>query len=248
MIATASTAARPAAPHASDRIFFSTLAVVLALTVFAGFASSYYLPLVRGDAMATLSGGPFTPLVHLHGALFSAWVVLFLVQTLLVAARRVALHRRLGVAGVMLAAAMVPVGIRAAVATAARGGGPPGIDPLEFLVVPLFDVGLFGAFVAWAVVRRRNREAHKRLMLLAYVNIVTAAIARLPAVSAVNPLAFFGVAFLVVVAGAVYDYRSRGRVHPVYLWGGSLFAASVPLRVALSGTDAWHAFARFLIS
>jgi hypothetical protein len=97
-------------------------------------------------------------------------------------------------------------------------------------------------------VRRRNREAHKRLMLLAYVNIVTAAIARLPAVSAVNPLAFFGVAFLVVVAGAVYDYRSRGRVHPVYLWGGSLFAASVPLRVALSGTDAWHAFARFLIS
>jgi hypothetical protein len=61
-----------------------------------------------------------------------------------------------------------------------------------------------------------------------------------------GPLAFFGLAFLFVIAGAIYDYASRRRVHRVYLWGGALFVVSVPLRLALSGTAAWRAFAEFL--
>ena len=113
-----------------DRLFYGGMAVAMGVTVFAGFASSYYLRFLEGGPSATLSGGPFTGLVHLHGAIFTAWVLLFIVQTALVSSRRVAIHRRLGVAGGVLAAAMVVAGTSVAIATAARGSAPAGAIPL----------------------------------------------------------------------------------------------------------------------
>jgi hypothetical protein len=235
---------RPGGAH--DRVFYGTLSVVMAVTVFAGFAATYYLRFASGGPTATLSGGPFTTLVHVHGALFTTWVLLFVVQTALVASRRVAVHRRLGVAGAILAAAMVVAGTSIAISTAARGSGPPGMTPLAFLVIPLFDMLLFASFVSAALVARRSKEAHKRLMLLAYVSIITAAIARLPGVLALGPPGFFALSLLFVIAGAVYDVISRGRVHRVYLWGGAILVVSVPLRLAIANTAAWQAFARML--
>jgi hypothetical protein len=234
------------APGAHDRLFYGTMAVVMGVTVFAGFAATYYLRLLSGGPKATLSGGPFTTLVHIHGALFTAWVLLFIVQTVLVASRRVAVHRRLGVAGAVLAAAMVAAGTSIAIYTAARGSGPPGMTPVAFLAIPLFDMVLFSGFVSAALAMRRNKEAHKRLMLLAYVCIITAAIARLPAVLPLGPPAFFGLSLLFVVVGAIYDFVSRGRVHKVYLWGGAIIVVSVPLRLAIANTGAWQAFAKML--
>jgi hypothetical protein len=229
-----------------DRLFYGGMALALGLTVLAGFASTYYLRFFSGGPRVTLTGGPFTALVHVHGVLFTAWVVLFVVQTALVASRRVALHRRLGVAGAALAAAMVVAGTSIAIATAARGSAPPGMDPLAFLAIPLFDMILFGGFVTAALVLRRDKETHKRLMLLAYVSIVVAAIARLPGILSAGPPAFFGLSFLFVVAAAIYDFLSRRRVHKVYLWGGALILVSVPVRLAVSGTGAWRALAELL--
>ena len=234
------------AAGAHDRVFYGTMAVAMGVTVFAGFAATYYLRLVSGGPKATLSGGPFTTLVHVHGALFSAWVLLFIVQTALIASRRVAVHRRLGVAGAILAAAMVVAGGSIAVSTAARGSAPPGMTAVAFLVIPLFDLVLFTGFVSAALLARRNKEAHKRLMLLAYVSIITAAIARLPGVLPLGPPAFFGLALMFVVVGAIYDFVSRGRVHKVYLWGGAIIVISVPLRLAIANTGAWQAFAKIL--
>jgi hypothetical protein len=235
---------RPAGAH--DRLFYGTMAVAMGVTVLAGFAATYYLRLLSGGPKATLSGGPFTTLVHVHGALFTAWMLLFIVQTALVASRRVAVHRRLGVAGAVLAAAMVVAGTSIAVATAARGSAPPGMTPVAFLAIPLFDMVLFAGFVSAALMVRRNKEAHKRLMLLAYVNIITAAIARLPGVLPLGPPAFFGLSLLFVVAGAIYDVVSRGRVHKVYLWGGAIIIVSIPLRLAIANTSLWQAFATML--
>lgn len=231
---------------AHDRVFYGAMALAMAFTVFAGFGSTYYLRFFSGGPSATLSGGPFTGLVHVHGALFTAWVLLFVVQTTLVATRRVAVHRRLGIAGAALAAAMVVVGTSTALEAARRGAAPAGVDPLKFLVVPLSDMALFAGFVTAAVLVRRNREAHKRLMLLAYVAVIVAATARLPGVLPLGPPAFFGLAFLFIVAGAIYDFASRRFVHPVYLWGGALFVVSVPARLLFSETAAWRAFAQFV--
>ena len=232
---------------AYDRVFYSSLAVVMALTVLVGFGGTYYFRLLSGTS-TTVSGGSITPTVHLHGIAFSGWVLLFLVQTLLVASRRVQVHRRLGYASIALAVTMVVVGLRTAIEAARRGSAPPGVDSLTFLVVPFFDLVLFTGFVSAAVLRRRDKEAHKRLMVLAYVSIITAAVARMPGILPLGPLVFFSISFLFVVAGMVYDWMSRGRVHRVYVWGGTIIALSVPLRLALSGTDAWHAFARWLIA
>jgi hypothetical protein len=240
--------ARPPAGGAGkyDRLFYGGMAIALGLTVFAGFASTYYLRFFADGPKATLTGGPFTSLVHVHGALFTAWVLFFIVQTALVASRRVAVHRRLGVAGAVLAVAMVVAGTFIAIGTAARGSAPAGVDPLAFLVIPIFDMVLFATFVTAALARRRDKEAHKRLMLLAYVSIVTAAVARLPGVLPLGPPAFFGLSFLFVVAAGIYDFFSRQRVHAVYLWGGALIVVSVPVRLVISGTGPWRALAELL--
>jgi hypothetical protein len=229
-------------------MFYGGMAIAMGLTVFVGFSSTYYVRLITGAPGTTVSGGPFTPLIHLHGALFTAWVVLFIIQTALVATRRVTVHRRLGIVGGVLAALMIVAGTSAAIAMAARGGSPPGVDPLAFMAIPLFDMALFGTFITFALIKRRDREAHKRLMLLAYVSIIAAPIARLPGVLVLGPLAFFGLAFLFIVLGAAYDFLSRGRVHRVYIWGGALFATSVPVRLIISSTSAWRAFAELITS
>jgi hypothetical protein len=237
--------ARPGGKH--DRLFYGGVGIAAALITLAGFAPTYYLRFFDGGPRATTSGGPFSPVVHLHGALFTTWVLLFITQTALISTRRVAVHRRLGVFGAILAAAMVAVGVSAAIALARRGGAPPGIDPLSFLAIPLGDMVMFAGFVTTALLWRRDKESHKRLMLLAYAGILAAPAARLPGVMPLGPLAFYGVALLVVVAGAVYDHVSRGRIHNVYRWGGALLLLSVPVRLAVSGTSAWHAVARFLV-
>jgi hypothetical protein len=236
--------ARPRAVTHYDRHFYSGMAVLMALTVLAGFAPTYYLRVASGSAV-TITGGSVTPLVHLHGILFTGWVLFFILQTTLIARRNVALHRTMGIGGVALAAAMIVVGFRTAIASAARGSAPPGVDPLVFLVVPIFDIVLFTGFVASAIGMRANREAHKRLMLLAYISIITAAVARLPGLLPYGPLVFFGLTFVFLALGIAYDVASRRRVHRVYVWGGGLLVASVPLRLALSATPAWRAFAEF---
>jgi hypothetical protein len=236
----------PARQGTHDRLFYGGMAIALGLTVLAGFASTYYLRFFDGGPKATIGGGPFTALVHVHGALFSTWVLLFIAQTALVASRRVAVHRRLGVAGSVLAAAMVVVGTLTAIAAAARGAAPRGADPLAFLAIPFFNMVLFATFVTAALVLRRDKETHKRLMLLAYVSILGAAVARLPGMLPLGPLASLGLAFLVVVVAGIYDFLSRRRVHKVYLWGGALIAVSVPGRLVIASTGAWRAFAELL--
>ncbi len=238
---------RPISTGRYDRAFYSGIAIAMALTVLVGFGPSYYLKPFGQTPMVTLSGGPITVLVHLHGALFTAWVLLFIAQTALVAQHKVAVHRRLGIAGGILAALMVLVGTLTALKTAARGGAPPGVDPLAFLVIPLSDMLLFGSFVAAALWLRTDRDVHKRLMLLAYVSIIVAAVARFPGVVSVGPPAFFGLAFLFIFAGVVYDLVTRRRVHPAYVWGGTALVLSVPLRLVISDTAAWRALAQWAV-
>lgn len=218
----------------------------MALTVLIGFAPTYYLQAFGDGPMVTSNGLPFTPLVHLHGVLFTGFVVLFIVQTALVASHRVAVHRRLGIAGGLLAAGMLIVGTATALNAVARGAAPLGMDPLVFLAIPLFDMLLFPGFVVAALLLRANKEAHKRLMLLAYISIIAAAVARLPGVLPLGPLGFFGLSFIFLLAGVIYDLATRRRVHNVYIWGGALLVLSVPLRLMASGTETWRAFAEYV--
>jgi hypothetical protein len=227
-----------------ERLFFGGMAIACTLTVFAGFSRSYYL-----NAWVE---APFelNPLLHWHGAVFTAWMLLLVTQTSLVAANRRDLHRRLGMAGLGLGLAMIVLGPVVAVTRTASGLvadlGPP---PLVFLAVPLVGMVVFAAlFGAALYLTRRDLAAHKRLMLLATVELVTAAVARLPIVETWGPLGFFGVANLFVVAIVAYDLMTRRRVHAATLWGGLFLVASQPLRLMIGGSAPWIAFAGWLTS
>jgi hypothetical protein len=245
-LAATTTAARTPAVGSYDRLFYSGMAIAMAVTVFAGFAPTFYLRSLFGAPPTVGGATTLTPLTQLHGVLFTAWVVLFIVQTALVASHRTRVHQRLGVAGSLLAVTMIVVGVSTAIAAARRGSAPPGADPRAFLIVPLTDMVLFAGFVAAALSYRRNREAHKRLMLLAYVSIMAAAVARLPGVLPYGPFVFFGLSFTFLLAAVFYDGLSRRRVHPAYVWGGALLVVSVPVRLMMSGTQAWLGIAGVL--
>jgi hypothetical protein len=223
-----------------DRRFFMAMAVVIAAIVFVGFAPTFYL-------RAFYHPEPLQSVFHIHGLVFTSWVVLFVVQTSLVSARRTDLHRRLGVLGGVLALLMWVVGYQAAVTAARRGFSMPGLPPpLVFLAVPIFDLLVFATLVGTGLYLRRKPAAHKRLMLLSTLAVLTAAIARLPYVLPLGPPAFFGLTDLLVIAAMIYDWRTRGRVHSALLWGGLFLIASQPLRLAISGTDTWLALATWL--
>lgn len=218
-----------------DRLFFGGMALATAVTVFAGFAPSYFL---RGLS----DQPPLSPLIHIHGIVFTSWIVLFVVQASLVAAKRTDIHRRLGIAGVLVAILMLVVGFLAATSAAARGLTPPGgPPPLVFLSIPLGDLVTFAVLFGAGMLRRRAPATHKRLMLLATIALLPPAIARLTL--GAGPLAFFGLTDLFVIAMLFYDRLSRGRFHPATLWGGLFLVLLQPLRLLFAETALWMAFA-----
>jgi FtsH-binding integral membrane protein len=227
--------------RAQDRWFYSGMALAIGATVFAGFAPTYYLrPYFHPE--------PLRPLLQLHGIVFTFWILLFLAQTGLVAAGRTDLHRRMGLAAFGLVPLMVVVGATTAIVRAKEGLTPPGgPPPLVFLVIPLFDIVVFGTLAAAAIRFRRRPEVHKRLMLLATIGLMAAPIARLSLqVLRYGPPAFFGLADLFVVACLGYDIVSRRRVQPATAWGAAFVVASQPFRLWLGGTTAWLTFASWI--
>ena len=223
----------------NERLFYTGMAVAMALTVFVGFAPSYFLK-------AYFGGPPFNTLVHAHGAAFTAWFLLFFSQTALIAARRTDVHRKLGVVGIALALVLLILGITTAIGAIRAGVAPPGIDPRSFLVFSFSDIVAFALFVGIGISYRKQPETHKRLMLLATIPVLEPAITRLPGIFAFGPIAFFAVQGLFVLAGPVYDFASRRRVHPVYIWGGLFIVIMWPLRQFISQTQLWLAFGDWL--
>lgn len=238
-MATMTTAVDPAA---AERRFYTGMAIAILAVVFVGFARSFFLRPWFPDHPA-----PPERFFTVHGLAFAAWIVLLVTQASFVRAGRVDLHRKLGMAGAGLALAMLVLGVWGALIAAKRSTGFVDIPvpPLQFLIVPFADLLLFATFVAYAIARRGDPQAHKRAMLLATISILGAAVARLPGLAALGPPAFFGLTDLFIVAIGVWDWRTRGRLHPVTLWGGLALIVSQPLRLAVMGTEGWLAFARW---
>jgi hypothetical protein len=226
----------------SGRSFYVGIAVVMAITVLIGFAPSFYLK-------AFTAAPSLSPLVWVHGVLFTGWIALLVTQATLVAKDRADLHMRLGIFGVVVAVAMVIVGLLTAISAARLGHVPPGAPPpLMFLAIPFFSIVEFGILFGAAIALRGNSQAHKRLILLATIAIVGAAIARLPLAFAGTPPGFFAISDLFILACVIHDWRAHGRVHPVYAWAGSLLVILQPLQLVFMGTGPWLAFATWLTS
>jgi hypothetical protein len=234
-----------ASPAASRRRrFYVGMGIVAILVVLIGFSDS-----ITGGVTGRRS---LTPLVHIHAAIFLSWLILFVVQSSLVSAGRTALHRRLGTASVVLGVAMLWVGFETAVA-GARRGYPGNGDPLGFMIHPLGDLLSFAILFGAGFWYRRRPEVHKRLMLLATVGAMMNAPlshvhGRLPEAMKANPLSFLLPMVLLLGASAVYDRLSRGRIHPVSLWGAILLFAWGNVREMVIGPSrAWHQVADLIV-
>jgi hypothetical protein len=226
----------------TERAFYTGASLAIVVAVFVGFAPTYFL---KGYFHAP----PLPLLYHVHGLVFSGWILLFVAQTALIAGHRVDLHRRLGAGGAGLAGAVIVVGLAIAIVSARRNFAGGNVGALQFLAIPFGDMFVFGMLAAAGLYYRRRRDVHKRLMFLATISILGAAFARWPfAIMANGPTAFFATTDVFIVAGVVHDFVSQGRVHPANIWGGMLVVASQPLRLAIAGTDTWLAFARAVVS
>jgi len=229
--------------HLRDRPrMYRWAAIVAALIVFAGFAPTYYLKSVfHTTALPTL--------VLVHGFVMSAWIVLFATQTWLIEAHRVDLHRRLGIFGAIMIVLIPVLGVATAIEGARRHAGPPGIPPLAFLTIPLFDIGVFTILAGIGLLLRRRSDFHRRLMLLATLSIMAPAIARLPFdfIRLTGPLAFFGLTDLIILVCVAIDTIRHRRLHPAFGWGLALIVVMQPLRLWLAGTSAWLHFAAWLV-
>ena len=238
----------PRRPVTGDRRFLTVAAGAAFAVVFVGFARSYFLK--------SLFGGPPLPrLVHVHALLMISWFVLFFTQLRLSATRRIALHRRLGVFGGVLAGLMVAVGFMVARRAAARDLAIPG--DLEFLGFLLYALLMFSVLVALALLLRRRKDCHQRLMLFSCVSMVGPGVARIPlenvpVLSVLKTGGPFGLlGFMLVLAYAcigVDTWRYR-RLHPAFVLGLMLLATEdlPPLGMFLA-SPTWLHLARWLVS
>ena len=216
------------------------MSVAIAVTVFIGFARTFYLrPYFHPE--------PLPALLVLHGFVFTSWIILLLVQSTLIFAKRTRLHKRLGVAGAALAMLVVLVGVSTAILRT-RVDALTGSAPLALLTIPLGDMLLFGILAGCALIFRDRPEVHKRLLILATIAILPAAVVRLPLgfIFRIHPLAFFALSDLFILPLLVYDLVKRGRPHRATVLGGLLLVVSHPLRSVIGNTHLWLIFAAWL--
>jgi hypothetical protein len=230
---------------AFDRWSFTCLALVMAVVAIAGFAPSIV------DSSRRLA--PLTPLVAVHGILFFLWLLLFLLQTTLIAKRRADLHRRMGIVAVVLLILIVPVSYVVTVQMARRGFDLSGdqmtrIDPLFGSIFNFFAVVEFPVLAGAALLYRKHKEIHKRLMLFANISLMGPPITHfLGHFGLLTPVTvLFGLAMFFLSAVA-RDYISTRRVHPLTATLAILLFLFQPIQAIVGGTAAWHHFAARLI-
>jgi uncharacterized membrane protein YozB (DUF420 family) len=228
---------------ARDRRFYLSMAIASAAGIFLGFARTFYLK--------TYFGTPALPLVfHLHGAVFTSWILFFVAQAALIADGRVQVHRRLGYAGAFLAGAVVILGVTAAFWMAKVGhfhSIPFAHDPESACMFALVDMLQFAVFIGAGFYFRRNREVHQRTMLMATVcALLPSGLGRFA--FAIHPALPVILIYTFVLAGPVYDLATRRRVHRAYVLGLLFFLLlSPPVRIFFGMTPGWHRFVHWVI-
>jgi hypothetical protein len=216
----------------ADRIFYSAVPIAVAAIVFAGFAPSWFLRPMLG----TPQMDPLTVIAAVHGTVFTSWIALTIVQPLLIASGHRSLHRTLGYVGAGIAVAMVVLILLATSASMKAGTPPVFPTPTVFFTINMVGLVTFATIVALAIAKRRDAQAHKRLILLSLTVMMAPALARMPALRPWMPFSAFVTPDWVILAGVLYDIRTRGRVHRVWKIGGPLVIASQILMFPLGFT------------
>ena len=235
----ATVAQGPLTPSMGDERFFLRSAIVMTVTIIAGFSFQYLMG--RSTFASPLR-------VHLHAFFFMGWVGINLLQNIFVATDRMYLHRRLGWIGAFWIVPMVVMGCVVTVAILRKGTVPFFFRPLQFLVFDPIAVFTFAGLTIAAVLMRRRTEWHRRLHFCAMTMLLTPAFGRLLPLPLLQPWAWeaaYAAAFVFPVVGVFADLRRSGRVHPAWHWGIATIVGAFVLTEALTyspvGTSIYRA-------
>jgi hypothetical protein len=239
--------------HAENRRFYVWTAAVFVLIAFGGFIPTYWARVLTGTFQ-----GP--PILHVHGILLFSWTLFYFLQTALVASGRIASHRTWGLFGIALFSVLA-CSIVIAQSTVMRLEDAHGMGRAGRAFGAVTSMGLvlmIGLFAA-AIANIRKPENHKRLMYTLMATMMTPAVARVmlaflappgaassgpPPVFVAIPPALVG--FLMIAVALVYDWRTRGRPHQAYVYGGAVFLLENLLLIPISNSQAWMSTAEFL--
>jgi len=223
------------------RYFFVAMATLILVTVFVGFAPSFYL------RSAFRPDHELSVLLHIHGLVFSAWIILLLAQTVLIAKGSRRLHQRLGWFTVGIAAAMMLLVLLATIEQMRRGISLE--EASGDLALNLLGAILFGIPVVAAVYNRKRPDWHKRLMLIATFGLLGAPILRLLLLTtnlefnaAANVASVLTDAFFLPCFA--YDLFTRGRIHRAYVYGLALFIVGQIVLMNIRPWGPWLHFSR----
>lgn len=234
--------------HPWDRNFFPIYVGLIWGAVVLGFGSDILDRYRTGAAT-------YPAIIYVHGAVFVAWLVLLTTQALLIRNRKVRFHRKIGVAGAFLAAAMISLGLAAALTIQKLRLGTPDADP-AFLSVQFMDMAGFGALAAAAISARHQPAAHKRLILLATLAIVDAGFARFLAsplrhLLGDGPWQFWVEAYasswVLILGIGAYDWVTRHRLHPAWVFGALWILAEELTATWLLFSPEWKGLATSII-
>jgi hypothetical protein len=218
------------------------MVVLLLASVALGFAHTYFLAGVFNAPLPSR-------ILHIHGAIFSSWMLLLLVQTMLVSGRRVRIHRQLGIAGFFLAALIVILGVLAAADSLARRGSHATSEILSFSINPFTALLIFAVLAGSAFRLRSKPDAHKRLILLATIALTPPAIYRWPFASVYhNQIRATVISCVFVLLLVAYDFLSTHKAHRATLFGAILMGFVYLIRIPIGQTEHWHAVARWVQS
>jgi len=229
--------------------FYVWMGAACIATAFLGFIPTYWTPMAAGQFKAN-------PVVHLHGVFFFAWTLFAVAQAGLIPSRQIALHRSMGMVGISLATILTMLGLLASL-NALQVGIASGYarEALAFLIVPLSIIATFAVLFTLGVANIHRPELHKRLMLLTTISLLNAPVARpllvwvWPVIPPAQPPVWINVpacwlSYLLILPALYYDWRTRGRPHPVYLIALPILLFVAWVVVPISETAAWHDFAR----
>ena len=224
--------------------FYFSIALALALLVAIGFLRTFY-------ARPFFDLPPLPTLMHVHGAVFTAWMALFIVQTRLIAAHKVQTHRQLGVVGALLALAVFAIGVMTAFESSlANRPRAMGLTSPQFVIVPLIGITFFAVFVALGIAFRKRAALHKRFMVLAMLAVLGPPVARLMILAGAQQhylVIQTTVPALFVAWCLIADRLKNHIVHPVFAIGGALLVISWPVRAMLARSDGWAVISDWIV-
>jgi hypothetical protein len=238
------TVAATADVRSEGRYFYLWVAGAFVFVAFGGFIPTFWAKVASGTFHAP-------PVVYIHGTFLFTWTCFYFVQTALMAARRTMDHRAWGLAGIALFSVMMCSILVAEMAVLKRDEAlGMGDAARRFAAVTLCAWPLMAGLFTLAIANIRRPHVHKRFMMLLMIAMMTPALARIfltlfaPPGAGGPPPPFVSVppalvADLFLVVAMVYDWRTRGRPHPVYVYGGLLLIAQQVLTVPFAATATW---------